>query len=184
LLGETFRERQVLLPYRVNPVHGDHDPNAVVRRLGGITQTEPHIGGTPVLLAGIARSASRNHVVPGMCPSPALGDDVIDVLGGASAVLAFVVIAYEHGPTRQRCPGAVGNLDEVVEPDDTRGPHLQMLGSEHVTVRVDDFSFAFQGKDQCPPDRNNAQRLVRGVEDQRSPQSQMSISRGVPGSSL
>ncbi len=143
-----------------------------------MTQTEPHIGGTPVLLASVAGSASRNDVVPGMGTTAALGDDVIDVLGRTAAVLALVVVPHENRPPGERSPGAVRDLHEVVESHDTGSSHLEVFRAEDVSVGMYHLSLAFQGKDQRPPDRNDAQRLVRGVEDQRSPQSEMSIYSG------
>ena len=50
-----------------------------------------------------------------------------------------------------------------------------MLGAELVTVGVEHFGFALEGKDQCPPHRNHAQRLVRRIENQRSSQGDKSL---------
>ncbi len=46
-----------------------------------------------------------------------------------------------------------------------------MLRAEDVTVRVEDLGLALEGKNQRPPNWDHAQRLVRGIQDERSAQS-------------
>jgi hypothetical protein len=89
---------QVLLPLRVDVVDRDDDPDGIVGLGGGTAEPQAHGLRGPVLLTGIARAARGHHVVPRVTPSPALGDDVIDVLGLAPAVLALEVVPYEDGP--------------------------------------------------------------------------------------
>lgn len=176
--GDAVGEAEVLLPGGIDAVDGDDDPDAVVGRLGGMAEAEADVGGAAVLLAGVTGPARGDDVVPGMAAAAALGDDVVDVLGGAPAVLALELVPNEHGAARERRPGAVGHLHEVVETDDAGPGNAEGLGAEHDPVGVKDVGLAFQGKDERPPHGHNAQRLVRSVENQRSSQGMRSIDAG------
>jgi hypothetical protein len=110
-----------------------------------------------------------------MGASPALGDHVVDVLGRTAAVLALEVVPDEDGPAGQRGPGPVRHLHEVIEPDDARSLHRDVLGMEGVAVRVDDLGLAFQREDQGSAYTNHAERLIGSVQDKSSPQGALSI---------
>jgi hypothetical protein len=181
LLGSSGRqafalgEVEILLPGRVDPVDRNHDPNALLRRRGSPPQAQANVGGGSVLLAGVAGPACSNDVVPGVKPASAARHDVIDVLRGATAVLAFEVVAHEDSAARQRRPRPVGNLDEVVEPHHAGRGHRDLLAAEHHPIAVQHLGFAVQSKDERPPDGNDAQRLIGRIEDKCSAQSGQSI---------
>src|SRR3546814_5720216 len=74
---------------------GDHDP----AELGGISRPAPQhhrrVDEEPVALADVASTARGHHVLPLVLPATAAGHDVVDALGGSTAVLAHVVVAGE-----------------------------------------------------------------------------------------
>src|SRR5688500_9413928 len=55
-----------------------------------------------VLLAAVAAPAGGHHVLPLMRAAAAARDDVVDVFGRASAVLAGAVVTQEHPTPAQR----------------------------------------------------------------------------------
>jgi hypothetical protein len=96
---------------------------------------------------------------------------VVDVLRRQAAVLTLIVIADENGPARKARPGADGDLHEILQPDDGRDREGEAFGVESgAAVLVDDLSFLFEDQDDRAPDRNDAQRFERRVEDEGSPQ--------------
>ena len=78
----------------------------------------------------VARPAGRDDVVPGVRAAARPREHVVDVLGGAVAVLAAVPVTGEHGPARQRHPVPVGHAHEVHEPDHRGHGHDGALGVE------------------------------------------------------
>jgi hypothetical protein len=164
-----------LLPDRVDPIDGHDDPDTVVGRLGGTPEAQADVGGCPILLTGVARAAGGYDVVPRVSPSPALGDDVVDVLGRTAAVLAFEVVSHEHGPAAERRPGPVRDLHEIVESNDAGGLDLEILRVEGDPIRMDDLGLALQREDERPTYSHDAERLVRRIQDKRSSQSALSI---------
>ena len=97
---------------------------------------------------------------------PALGDDVVHVLRAPSAVLTFEVVPNEDRAARQRSARPIRHLHEVVESNDAGSGELQALGAEHVPIGMEHLGLAFEGEDERPPDRDDTQRLIRGVEDE------------------
>src|SRR3546814_1988138 len=97
---------QVRLPLLGHRTDGDHDP----AELGGSSRPAPQhhrrVDEEPVALADVASTARGHHVLPLVLPATAAGHDVVDALGGSTAVLAHVVVAgedpapVEGSPTR------------------------------------------------------------------------------------
>jgi hypothetical protein len=166
---------QILFPCGVDAIDRNHDPNTLLRRRGGPAQAKAHIGRGSVLLPGVTGPARSDDVVPGVEASPASGHHVIDVLRGTAAVLAFEVVPDEDRTSRQRRPRAIGDFDEIVEAHDAGCGHRDLLAVEDHPIVVEHLGFAIQSKDERPPDRNYAQRLVRRIEDKCSAQGGPSI---------
>jgi hypothetical protein len=169
---------QILLPRGVEPIRRHDDPDAFVRRLWRMSQPHPDIGGGPVLLAGVARPARRHDVLPRVGSPKAARDYVIDVLRLAPTVLTLVVVANEHGSARERCADSIRDLYEVVEPHDAGAGQLKAFRSKDVAVRVEHLRFPLEGKQEGPPHRNDAKRLVGRVQNQGLTQGALIIESG------
>ena len=100
-------------------------------------------------------------------PAPRAGHDVVEVLGGAPAVLAAMAVAGEHRPPRQRRAGAERDAYEVHEADHRRHRNRPALGAELGTVAVHDLGLLLQHQHDRPPRRHDAERLEAGVEQER-----------------
>jgi hypothetical protein len=161
---------QILLPLGVDTIDRDHDPNALMRGLGRVLETKAHLRHAAVLFAGVTGAAGSDDVVPGVRAPATTRDHMVDILGRSAAILAAVVVSHENRPPREGRSGPKGHLHEVIEADDTGRGDGQGLRVENLPVRMHDLGFAIEGEHQCPPDWNDAQRLVRGVEYKRSAQ--------------
>ena len=73
---------------------------------GGRRRLQAGLGEEAVLLAGVARPARRDHVVPGVRARRATGAPRGRCSRRPVAVLAAVAVAGEDGPPRERAPGS------------------------------------------------------------------------------
>jgi hypothetical protein len=67
----------------------------------------------------------------------AAGNDVVDVLGGVTAVLAAMTVSGENGPSVEGNPGLVGHLHEVPEAYNGWLGEGHPLSSEQALGRVE-----------------------------------------------
>ena len=103
---------------------------------------------------------------------------MVDVLGRRPAVLTAVPVTDEDGPPGQRRPGPEGHADEVDEPDDGRHGEGHALGVQLLVAMLQHLGLLLQHEDHSPAHRHDTERLVGGVEHQRSPQAPPSSSTG------
>src|SRR5581483_9807335 len=147
--------------------HGDDDPRQLLGRGWLLAKHQADLVEQAVFLLGVARPARGHHVLPGVLAAAASGNDVVDVLGVGTAVLAPVTVAGEHSPTVQRRPGAERDLYEVREANHRghgeRGPFRVQL----LVGGVQDLGLLLQHEHHRPPNGHDAQRLVGRVEHQR-----------------
>jgi hypothetical protein len=121
-----------------------------------------------VLFSGVAPSARRYHVLPGVRPTFTARDDVIEVLGGTAAVLASGAVSSEHGTTVHGYPILPRDIDIADEPDHRWFGHRYVLGPEESIGGVDQFGLGIQDEEDRSPGGDDPQRLEGGIEDQGS----------------
>src|SRR4029077_1211182 len=84
------------LTLRINVADGHDDPDLLSGRRRLATELHAGLSRQAVLLAGVARLARRDDVLPRMRAPARARDDVIDVLGRCGAVLTLERVADEH----------------------------------------------------------------------------------------
>src|SRR3546814_6782858 len=87
----------------------------------------------PVALADVASTARSHHVLPLVLPATAAGHDVVDALGGSTAVLAHVVVAGEDPAPVEGSPTPVRHLHEAPQAHDRRQRNGQVRSEEHTS---------------------------------------------------
>ena len=136
---------------------------------GGVAQAPAELGEQPVALAMVAAGARGDHVRPDVQPAARARPDVVDGVGPHPAVRAQR--APSRSSTARRVSGTsrrYGTRTKRDEPHHSghldgrpRGVHDRVAG-------LDDDGLLGQDEDDGAPQRHDAQRLVRRVEDERS----------------
>lgn len=127
---------------------------------GGLVQKAVPFG-------GVAPGAARHHVLPFVLTTAAAWHDMIEIFCPPIAVLAAVVVTYEHRLAAQRCAPLMGHTDVVPQTnhagDLDRGP----FGVPVAIAGVDHLSLVTQNQHQRTTHRDHCEWLVGGVEHQR-----------------
>ncbi len=129
-----------------------------------VAQLQTRLIRSSTTLLGVAAPTTRHDVLPSVGTPLRLGNNVIDVLGGAVAVLAEVGIPEEHSPPVQRNPTGVGDFHELPESDDGRRSQVDPLATPDLAVGRNDVRTVAQHQDDRSSHRHNRERLIRGIE--------------------
>jgi hypothetical protein len=133
-----------------------------------VTKDEARIFEKPVLLRGVAPPTCSDDVLPRVRPTAAAGNDVIDVLGLGSAVLAAVTVASKNGSASDRDPSLAGNLHIVGEADDRGLREGHTDRTELVCRRMEDLGFVAEDKDERTTRRHDTDWFIGRVEHECS----------------
>ena len=147
------------------PGHRDGDPGQLAWRMRRPSQRHAGLVGRAVALGQVARAAGRGDVLPRVLTAARPRQDVVDRVGEAAAVLAAVIVAGEHGTTRQRGAAVVRHLDDVAQPDDERARDRQRLGVHERAVVLDDVGLVGQHEARGATGGHDGERLVRRIQD-------------------
>ena len=159
---------QVGLPLIRYAIHGHGDPGRFSRRMRRSCQWHSCLFGGAITLAEIAGSTRSGHVLPHMHTPSRTGHDVIDTVGGGTAVLASVAVASHDSATRQSSSPVIRHSHHVTQTNDERRRQCKSFGPHVRAIVFDEVGLVGENEASCSPHRHDAQRLVRGVENERA----------------
>ncbi len=130
-------------------------------------EAEAGLVGQPVLLAAVAATATRHDVVPAVRPTPAPRDDMIDVLGLRTAVLAAMPVTNEHRAAGDGDAGLVGDADVVDQADDGRFGEPRPGGVEVLAGAVQQLGLVGEHQDEGSSRGDDRERFERRIQNER-----------------
>lgn len=161
---EQFRELQPKSPLQIQ-IYELHDGG--LERLAN--EMHPRLPGGLSPFLDITRSAAGNHVPPVVAASLNLGNDVVygQVSRGmlSAAVLARKAVSDENILSGEGDLAAVYLTDELDESNDSRDPKASGHRPDDSTRFLDNFDLAGQEQGHGPLPRDQADKLVPGIED-------------------
>src|SRR2546422_7009733 len=121
-----------------------------MRLEGGAQRLHPRLLRQQVPLARVAARARRQHVGPGVRPTPRQRHQMIprealprpEVALGAAAKLAAVVVTGEEEGVGDLAAETAGGEDEFLETEDRRAGQPQPPPADRLPLRLDDLRLA------------------------------------------
>ncbi len=137
-------------------------------RRGRGAKDHPDLVREPVLLAGVAPAAGRDHVLPRVETPPAPRDHVVEVLGRRAAVLAARTVPSEDGAAVDRDPVVARHLDVAHQTDHRGLGQAEAFRPEEPLGGVHELRFGVEHQQHRPARRDDAEGLEGRVEHQRT----------------
>jgi hypothetical protein len=129
------------------------------------------LGRSPSTLLVVATEARSDDVFPGLLSTARDRNDVVEaeVFGrkALTAVLAFVIVPHVDVRTRKFDAGSVPDSNVLDQPADGRELDRKRDTVKFFIVLVEDLDLARKQKRQGLPPRNNAERFIGCVQQQR-----------------